>query len=910
MITKWERAKTSLTVLVMTETMCHSIWAYACESKGSGEQWIIEQILEDLETIGISEERIILKTDQESSMTDIQKAIAKARAGHGTALENSRVGDSDSNGKVERAIQDLCGLVRTLRSDLESKIGSKVHLDNPAVPWIIRHAGHLINLCRVRDNGRTAFQLMKGRRTNAKLVPFGESVLFKIPKTDHRVGKFEDRWEAGCWVGFLTRTGEHLVATGKGVFKVSTVMRRPIDKRWSPTMVSEIVGTPAEPVPGAANRRITAFAKKHRLEPAEKVVYVPMQEPEVEPRRAKVQKTDVDEHGPTEKCPGCRAHTTGKYRAKHTDECRKRFETILSESVRGKRRFEAAAERRLNAITKKACEMQEAIEKAETAAATASSTASGSGLTPKERSQEVTDQNNRELAKGIAESKSEKRKADGNDDDAAEEDRENARTENARPSQPAADRPATGTKRNAEDNDLDLSRTQRGATEDSGAPGRVGDGSWSSARGSATASSAAVGRKRHAEDDSLDAERDRDIASVRAGHPGPINRDGQYLASELEWRNICSGVFARTCRNMSRLVTTSRGGPPIRDVHRRIIRSLKSGKVIDDCVVDDVPDAVLNRHLTHPQDLRVELVMKGAPEMYRIKNTDVSEIFSQPRVAQESALRQYGGIELRPGWSLDLTRNDPSTGEAWDLSKRNVRERVRKLVQETKPFIVIGSPMFCGLQNLSRGRRNEEIYQANLESAKKHVRFCIEIYRLQMQAGRFFLHEHPNSASSWKMPEVVALAATENVGITTCDMCAYGLVTEDKIGIAPAEKRTRFLSNAPEVLKRISRQCSDKTSGSSFATVSLGSKLSTKELLEFRFKVYQVQYFFADRITMGRLSTQLGTTIDTRVSCAAMRSSAECIQQHSAEQYAKAWQLRRSCINLASQQSPSCLSKR
>ena len=125
------------------------------------------------------------------------------------------------------------------------------------------------------------------------------------------------------------------------------------------------------------------------------------------------------------------------------------------------------------------------------------------------------------------------------------------------------------------------------------------------------------------------------------------------------------------------------------------------------------------------------------------------------------------------------------------------------------------------------------------------------------------------------MPEVVALAATENVGITTCDMCAYGLVTEDKIGIAPAEKRTRFLSNAPEVLKRISRQCSDKTSGSSFATVSLGSKLSTKELLEFRFKVYQVQYFFADRITMGRLSTQLGTTIDTRVPCAAMQSSAE-----------------------------------
>ena len=57
----------------------------------------------------------------------------------------------------------------------------------------------------------------------------------------------------------------------------------------------------------------------------------------------------------------------------------------------------------------------------------------------------------------------------------------------------------------------------------------------------------------------MDAERDRDISSISAGHPGPINRDGQYPASELEWRNIGFGVFAKTFRNMSRLVTTSLG---------------------------------------------------------------------------------------------------------------------------------------------------------------------------------------------------------------------------------------------------------------------------------------------------------------------------------------------------------------
>ena len=81
------------------------------------------------------------------------------------------------------------------------------------VPWIIRHAGYPITRCRVRSNGRTSYQFMKSRRTTAKLLQFAEVVLFKVPKPHHRVGKFEDRWDIGVWVGFLMWTGEHLVVT-------------------------------------------------------------------------------------------------------------------------------------------------------------------------------------------------------------------------------------------------------------------------------------------------------------------------------------------------------------------------------------------------------------------------------------------------------------------------------------------------------------------------------------------------------------------------------------------------------------------------------------------------------------------------------------------------------------------------
>ena len=75
-----ETAKTSMTVLVIVETLCRSVWAYVCETKGGSEDWAVDRIVYDTATFGLSGERIILKGDQESSLTDFQRQIAKARA--------------------------------------------------------------------------------------------------------------------------------------------------------------------------------------------------------------------------------------------------------------------------------------------------------------------------------------------------------------------------------------------------------------------------------------------------------------------------------------------------------------------------------------------------------------------------------------------------------------------------------------------------------------------------------------------------------------------------------------------------------------------------------------------------------------------------------------------------------------
>ena len=258
-----QRAGSTMTVAVMQESMCKSVWAYAVAGKGSKEGWLVDQVLEDLETVGLKNERIVLKTDQEPAIVDLMKEIQKSReCEYGSAIDNSRVGDSDSNGTIESAISSVEGVARTLRIALEENIGEKIKLSDPVVPWLIRHAGHIITRCWVRPSGRTAYQMIKGRRSNVKLIEFGEAVLFRIPETKSMPGKFEARWEEGVYLGFNIRTGEDLISAEQGVFRVSTVRRRPAGERWSKRLLDNIMGTPEIPVPSTHGRRMPAYAKK------------------------------------------------------------------------------------------------------------------------------------------------------------------------------------------------------------------------------------------------------------------------------------------------------------------------------------------------------------------------------------------------------------------------------------------------------------------------------------------------------------------------------------------------------------------------------------------------------------------------------------------------------------------------
>ena len=139
-----------------------------------------------------------------------------------------------------------------------------------------------------------------------------------------------------------------------------------------------------------------------------------------------------------------------------------------------------------------------------------------------------------------------------------------------------------------------------------------------------------------------------------------------------------------------------------------------------------------------------------AREKRRTFNRIVSEIYSPPRVTAE--IQRSGFKHLRAGLALDLTVSDPDDGQPWDFSRRDKREKARQLIRASRPILLIGSPMctaFSTWQRLNDARStNVEARQQAYAKACQHIKFVASLYREQLDGSQYFLHEHPQFASS------------------------------------------------------------------------------------------------------------------------------------------------------------------
>lgn len=94
----------------------------------------------------------------------------------------------------------------------------------------------------------------------------------------------------------------------------------------------------------------------------------------------------------------------------------------------------------------------------------------------------------------------------------------------------------------------------------------------------------------------------------------------------------------------------------------------------------------------------------------------------------------------------------------------------------------------------------------------RHLRFCVKQYVKQVKKGRYFLHEHPDQAWSWKLDFMMDLSEMEGVSRVTGHQCCFGLQTVDLDGeMGLVLKPTGWMSNSECILAEVSRRCENES---------------------------------------------------------------------------------------------------
>ncbi len=158
--------------------------------------------------------------------------------------DESPVGDSDGNGAIERANLAIGGQVRVLMDCFELKLGAAIHLESATMKWLARHDAWALTTYQKGSDCMTAHQRIRGNILNVQVAAFGEAVLFKPHKDGGRLRKAAPRWRDGIWLGFNSRTHEHIVSDEGEVVHCRTIHRRPPENMWNKQLVLDIKGTP------------------------------------------------------------------------------------------------------------------------------------------------------------------------------------------------------------------------------------------------------------------------------------------------------------------------------------------------------------------------------------------------------------------------------------------------------------------------------------------------------------------------------------------------------------------------------------------------------------------------------------------------------------------------------------------
>ena len=94
------------------------------------------------------------------------------------------------------------------------------------------YAAYLLNRLNVGEDGKVAYERVKGKKPTVLGVEFGEKILYKV-HVGTKLQKIKARWEYGIFVGVRRRSNELMISTPAKILFVRSVKRLPLETRWS-----------------------------------------------------------------------------------------------------------------------------------------------------------------------------------------------------------------------------------------------------------------------------------------------------------------------------------------------------------------------------------------------------------------------------------------------------------------------------------------------------------------------------------------------------------------------------------------------------------------------------------------------------------------------------------------------------
>ena len=163
-----------------------------------------------------------------------------------------------------------------------------------------------------------------------------------LQPSNRRLDPLDSRFEQGRYLRPMDGSNTVFIGTASGVVKARTTRRLPPGERWTGNFLDEALSSELTPnTLEDDGSRVGIRAPV--LQPHVAVPLLPLA-PEVrQVRRAPLRRTDFEQVGHTDKCPGCTNARAGRTQAvDHSEHCRSRVETILLTSTEGHERLERA----------------------------------------------------------------------------------------------------------------------------------------------------------------------------------------------------------------------------------------------------------------------------------------------------------------------------------------------------------------------------------------------------------------------------------------------------------------------------------------------------------------------------------------------------------------------------------------